>query len=101
MRLRARAAPERRVGWRPRARRTRHRSGSGYTEPYGSVCNTRIGGMQAEAGIGKRVKVGVTLTFGAERIGRDCINQDAEERALANSRRPGCCAVRPEQPADR
>src|SRR5471032_656031 len=47
MRLHTRAAPERRVGWRPRARRTRHRSGPGYTEPYGSVCNTRIGGMQA------------------------------------------------------
>ena len=30
-------APERRVGWRPRAHRTRHRSGFGYTEPYGSV----------------------------------------------------------------
>lgn len=35
-----RAAPGRRVGSRPRARRTRHRSGPENAEPYGSVFNT-------------------------------------------------------------
>src|SRR6185437_15225414 len=49
------AAPECRVGWRPRARRTRHQNLFVYTEPYSSVYSTGIvgarGGACAEASL--------------------------------------------------
>src|SRR6185437_14678159 len=43
----ARVVPERRAGWRPKARRMRHRSGFENTEPYGSVY-TQIDRMQEQ-----------------------------------------------------
>src|SRR5262245_33635907 len=49
MRRNVRAAPERRVEWHLRARRTSHRGGLANTEPLGSVYSTRTGGMQGEA----------------------------------------------------
>ncbi len=41
-RLDAQAVPERRVGWRPKARRTRHPGGVANTEPYSSVLARRL-----------------------------------------------------------
>src|SRR6188474_463714 len=47
MRRHVRAAPERRVGWRPRSPRRRHRVEDSYTEPYSSVCTHDLANASA------------------------------------------------------
>src|SRR4029078_10591894 len=108
MRRLLRPAPERQAAWRPTARRTKYQVGSSYTEPYGSVFNASVRGMQGVAANNdassdlSRARASVTgqTTIAASTATTSPPNgRDRIDNGISNNENPGhqaeCRATRP------